>query len=356
MTHNDPGYTHRVAEAALERIRALSLSADPAHYEIWYAYVAGQKPGLNQAINDTLAKDERLTDIQLEQIYEEHFCPSHTQAGISRIGGKVSDTIENAIQMLDELILSTTRSRSQFSEASTKLETASDQKTIRAIANVIIRELRDVEVRYSALENRFVESRRNLDELQNALSIATVEAARDSLTGLLNRRQFDRLIEQAIGKAGVANPLSVLMVDIDRFKKFNDEFGHPTGDSVLRLVASAMTQSVRDTDLVARYGGEEFAIILPNTTLTHAVKIGERIRTSVMSRKLKRRSTGEVLGVVTVSTGAATYHGGESSRELTERADECLYLAKSTGRNRTCSERDLVQSQDGTSKPKNEAA
>ena len=104
MTDNDPGYTHRVAEAALERIRALSLSADPAHYEIWYAYAAGQKPGLNQAINDTLAQDKRLTDIELEQIYEQHFSPSHTQAGLSRVGGKVSDTIDNAIQMLDELI------------------------------------------------------------------------------------------------------------------------------------------------------------------------------------------------------------------------------------------------------------
>lgn len=346
MSHNDPRYTHRVAEAALERIRALSLSADPAHYEIWYAYVAGQKPGLNQAINDSLAKDKQLTDIQLEQIYEQHFSPSQTQAGISGIGGRVSNTIDNAIQMLDELILGTTRSRSQFSEASTKLENASDQKTIITIANVIIQSLRDVEVHYSALESRFVESRRSLDELQNALSIATVEASRDSLTGLLNRRQFDRVIEQAIGKAGIANPLSVLMVDIDHFKKFNDEFGHPTGDSVLRLVASAMTQSVRDTDLVSRYGGEEFAIILPNTSLAHAVEVGERIRSSVMSRKLKRRSTGEVLGVVTVSTGAALFHAGETSRELTERADECLYLAKSTGRNRTCSERDLAGSRE----------
>lgn len=345
MADNDPGYTHRVAEAALERIRALSLSADPAHYEIWYAYAAGQKPGLNQAINDTLAKDKTLTDIELEQIYEQHYFPSHTQAGISRVGGKVSVTIDNAIQMLDELILSTTRSRNHFSDASAKLENASDQKTLIAIANVIIQSLRNIEVHYSALEGRFVETRRNLDELQNALSVATVEASRDSLTGLMNRRQFDKVIEQAIGKAAIGAPLSVLMVDIDHFKKFNDEFGHPTGDSVLRLVASAMTQSVRDSDLVVRYGGEEFAIILPDTALTHAIEIGERIRATVMSRKLKRRSTGEVLGLVTVSTGAASHHAGDTSRDLTERADECLYLAKSMGRNRTCSERDLAHSQ-----------
>ena len=346
MTDNDPRYTHQVATAALERIRALSLSADPAHYEIWYAYVTGQKPGLNQAINDALAKEKGLTDIALEQIYEQHFCPFNTQAGISRVGSKVSRTIGNAIQMLDELILTTTRSRNEFNDASTKLTNASDQKSIRAIANVIIHSLRDVEIHYSTLEQRFVDARRNLDELQNALSIATAEASRDNLTGLVNCRHFDTAIEQAIGKVAEGSPLSVLMVDIDHFKKFNDEFGHLTGDSVLRLVASAMTQSVRDTDLVARYGGEEFAIILPNTTLTHAIEIGERIRSTVVSRKLKRRSTGEVLGVVTVSTGAASYHTGETSRDLIERADECLYLAKSLGRNRTCSEGELAHSQE----------
>jgi diguanylate cyclase len=348
MADNDPNHTRRMAEAALERIRALSLSADPAHYEIWYAYVSGQKPGLNRAINDTLAKQKALTDIELEQIYEQHFSPSHTQAAVSRVGSRVSQTIDNAIQMLDELILTTSRSRNQFSDASTQLTNASDQKSIKAIANVIIQSLRDVEIHYSTLEERFAQSRRSLDQMQNALSIATVEASRDNLTGLINRRQFDRLIEQAISKAVIGTPLSVLMVDIDHFKNFNDEFGHLTGDSVLRLVASAMMQSVRDTDLVARYGGEEFAIILPDAALEHAVEIAERIRSTVMSRKLKRRSSGQILGLVTVSIGAASYCSGETSRDLIERADECMYLAKSTGRNRTCGERELAHSQEAT--------
>jgi diguanylate cyclase len=344
MTDNDPRYTHQVAEAALERIRALSLSADPVHYEIWYAYATGQKPELNQAINDSLAKTKSLTDVELEQIYEQHFAPS-TQAGLSRVGGRVSQIVDTAIQMLDDLILTTTRSRKHFSDASTKLTNNSDQKSVRAIASLIIQSLRDVEIQYSTLERRFVESRRSLDELQNALSIATAEASRDNLTGLINRRQFDRVIDQIISKVFHGAPLSVLMVDIDHFKKFNDEFGHLMGDSVLRLVASAMIQSVRDTDLVARYGGEEFGIILPNTTLSQAIEVAERIRSAVMGRKLKRRSSGELLGIVTVSTGAASYHAGETSRDLIERADECLYLAKAGGRNRTCSEKELTQSQ-----------
>jgi len=343
MTDNDPRYTRQVAEAALERIRALSLSADPAHYEIWYAYATGQKPELNQAINASLAKTKSLTDAELEQIYEQHFAPS-TQAGLSRVGGRVSQTVDTAIQMLDNLILTTTRSRQHFSDASTKLTNNSDQKSVRAIASLIIQLLRDVEIQYSTLERRFVESRRSLDELQNALSISTAEASRDNLTGLINRRQFDKVIEQVLSKVFHGTPLSVLMVDIDHFKKFNDEFGHLTGDSVLRLVASAMTQSVRDTDLVARYGGEEFGIILPNTTLSQSIEVAERIRSAVMGRKLKRRSSGEVLGIVTVSTGAALYHAGETSRDLIERADECLYLAKARGRNRTCSEKELAQS------------
>jgi diguanylate cyclase len=136
------------------------------------------------------------------------------------------------------------------------------------------------------------------------------------------------------------DPMSLLMTDIDHFKKFNDTFGHLTGDQVLRLVGVAVKQNVKGQDIAARYGGEEFAIILPNTALRAALTVADHVRRAVMTKELMKRSTGEHLGRVTISVGVATLRRGESAQALIERADGCLYAAKRCGRNRVMCETD----------------
>ena len=97
-----------------------------------------------------------------------------------------------------------------------------------------------------------------------------------------------------------------MMTDIDHFKKFNDTYGHLTGDQVLRLVAMSVKQNVKGQDIAARYGGEEFAVVLPNTVLRSAITVADHIRRAVMAKELMKRSTGEHLGRVTISVGVAT--------------------------------------------------
>src|SRR6201999_1004856 len=121
-----------------------------------------------------------------------------------------------------------------------------------------------------------------------------------------------------------AEPLSLMLTDIDHFKTFNDTYGHLTGDQVLRLVALSVKQNVKGQDIAARYGGEEFAIVLPRTALRGAITVADQIRRSVMSKELMKRSTGEHLGRVTVSIGVATHRRGDSMHSLIERADACL--------------------------------
>ncbi len=131
-----------------------------------------------------------------------------------------------------------------------------------------------------------------------------------------------------------------MMTDIDHFKKFNDTYGHLTGDQVLRLVAMSVKQNVKGQDIAARYGGEEFAIVLPNTVLRSAITVADHIRRAVMTKELMKRSTGEHLGRVTISIGVATLHTGDTAQTLIERADTCLYAAKRAGRNRVICETD----------------
>jgi diguanylate cyclase len=131
-----------------------------------------------------------------------------------------------------------------------------------------------------------------------------------------------------------------MLTDIDHFKKFNDSYGHLTGDQVLRLVAISVKQNVKGQDVAARYGGEEFAIVLPNTALRQAITVADHIRRAVMNKELMKRSTGEHLGRVTISIGVATLCASDNPQSLIERADVCLYAAKRSGRNRVIGEAD----------------
>ncbi len=166
-------------------------------------------------------------------------------------------------------------------------------------------------------------SRKRLATLANA----------DKVTGIFNRQYFDKVAAEEFEKAKTARRhLSIVFADLDHFKEINDNYGHRTGDDVLRAVAWLIQKACRNTDIVARYGGEEIVVVLPNTEPDDAVHIGEEIREIVASQ------TEERLGVaVTVSIGVAAFpEHGNSLRVVLEKADQALYRAKEAGRNRVC--------------------
>jgi diguanylate cyclase (GGDEF)-like protein/PAS domain S-box-containing protein len=167
------------------------------------------------------------------------------------------------------------------------------------------------------------EYRARLEEANARLAML---AATDGLTRLKNRRAFQEQLTHEVERAArEALPLSLLLLDVDRFKQFNDEFGHPAGDRVLRDVARVLEESARSTDFVARYGGEEFAILLPNSNEDDAEVIGERFRRAVRDRWRE--------SAITISVGAATLAPGADGVTLVAEADAALYAAKGSGRN-----------------------
>ncbi len=165
-------------------------------------------------------------------------------------------------------------------------------------------------------------------------------AFKDPVTGVKNRASMDATLQRDLDLARRhKTPLSLIMVDIDKFKLVNDTYGHIAGDAVLRDVANCITECTRKSDIVFRYGGEEFAIVLSNTDLAGAKLLAERIRLAVAKQKFRYD---ELVIQVTVSLGLTRYQEGDVLKTLIERADKALYDAKLQGRNRVVSDPTLV--------------
>jgi diguanylate cyclase (GGDEF)-like protein len=198
------------------------------------------------------------------------------------------------------------------------------------------RELKSLNDQLREQAQHIVEQQRRLEEANTQLQAL---ATHDGLTKLKNHRAFkEKLADELSRAARYGQPVSLLLLDIDNFKQYNDTFGHPAGDDVLQIVARLLRENSRSTDFVARYGGEEFAILLPNTDASWAIHLGERLRSAIEREPWTRRA-------VTASFGAATYdereHEEGHAADLLEAADRALYHSKRNGRNRITHQNEL---------------
>jgi len=175
-----------------------------------------------------------------------------------------------------------------------------------------------------------LKNKRRIDNLLQLKASLARQTVTDHLTGLHNRNYFDAVLAQNVALHQRSNrPFSLLFADLDHFKQINDQFGHPAGDHVLRLVASGLRKASRLSDVICRYGGEEFAIILPDCTADQAVTVADRIHQNIREQKH--------CCSVTISIGirSATETVGVDAAQMVEEADRALYMAKASGRNRT---------------------
>ena len=179
--------------------------------------------------------------------------------------------------------------------------------------------------------------KRYVDQLRSSFQASLEMAVTDQLTGLYNRRYLASHLTAMFDRAfWTGRPLSILMLDIDHFKKINDSFGHDAGDKVIQEFAERITAAVRGIDLACRYGGEEFVIAMPDTEIAFAMVVAERLRQEVAASKFQINGGRDELAV-TVSVGIASTENGpedDTAQKLMKRADEALYEAKSGGRNR----------------------
>jgi diguanylate cyclase len=333
---NDIGRTFEIANRALELMKAYGSSACPRSYEVWYTYVGGSKPLMNDAIKQITAKQGSLSDGDIETLYGAHLSGQHFADEAERTGENVLVEINQVMEMLDLALGSTSKYGKSLEAFSKDLSGPVDRNRVREVLESLVVATKDVSSTNHTLEARLKETRSEIETLRETLEAVRVESLTDSLTGISNRKHFEEMLVKAIDEAaGQKKPLALIIIDIDHFKRFNDTNGHLTGDQVLRLVGVTMRERVKSKATLARFGGEEFGVILPDTALDSARVTAEQIRENVMSRELVKRSTGESLGKVTISLGVAAFRRGDTAVSLLERADQCMFVAKRAGRNRT---------------------
>ncbi|MES2905595.1 MAG: diguanylate cyclase [Pseudomonadota bacterium] len=338
--------TIKFAETAVGHLKANSMPAYPRNYELWYTYVSGMNPSLNRAINDLLKVQGKISSNETEKMYDEYLSPQRFSDQMEQIGGEITAQLQDMLKTLDTARAENNSYGEKLSNASSHMaQHGTDVTKLKSVVEHLLHDTKKMEERNRELEKNLSVSHEKIEDLKTTMETIRHESLTDPLTSLSNRKLFDQAMLQAISDAesGADKMFSLMMTDIDHFKKFNDTYGHQTGDQVLRLVASVMRQNIKGQDIGARYGGEEFAVILPNTAIEHAMRVAENIRIAVMGKDLVKRSTNERLGRVTISIGVSSWRAGDTPQSMIERADTALYRAKRTGRNRVCQESDDVE-------------
>ena len=253
---------------------------------------------------------------------------------VASTGARIERELSKVLGLIRGHIASNESYAKSLANAQSRLSQLSEGEQVRVIVSLLVAENERMRRDSNELKAKLEDSRRQIDTLRSNLLQAEEVVLRDPLTGAGNRRCFDIEIEKAIADSREAGtPLSLVMCDIDHFKRVNDAFGHQVGDEIIKMFSRVIENSVREGDTVIRYGGEEFAIILPNASQEAAKSIAERIRRQFESKKLTIRETSQKIGQMTASFGVAEYRSGDDTELLVQRADTKLYDAKSGGRN-----------------------
>jgi diguanylate cyclase len=328
-------------QQALTLMAARQIAPNPTNFAVWYCHVSGEWPSLSKALNVLISNGEKFTSAGNAAIHTKFFATPYEALPLHSMAERIASELANVLGSLEQASRSASE-YGRFLESTTgEVATAQAGDGVRGILSRLVRHTRAMSVQSLELERRLQASSSEVSKLKTELDGARREALIDPLTGLGNRKMFDCVVrEAAMVSTETGEPLSLLLLDVDYFKKINDQFGHAVGDQVLRLLALVLGENIKGQDTAARYGGEEFAIVLPRTAGRDARKLAETIRERISEKQLVMRKTGEVLGQVTVSIGVAQYASREPLSEFVERADRALYVAKETGRNRVIAAED----------------
>lgn len=306
----------------------------PTNYALWYTYAKQQLPMLNQAVDQGIAELGLCTPTLCDTLYQEHLA-SQTDKDMAQLKQSLTAMVQEISHSMTDTLSNTEVFQGVLTKSFSKLETAEQDglslEETMTLVRELVRESRQIQMSTGSFKGQLRSTHQEIAALRQALTESQKEANEDALTGLLNRRAFDRDFQSYIQNN---TPLSLILLDIDKFKNFNDNFGHLLGDQVLKIVARRLKESCRDYTQAYRFGGEEFAMILPHKMKSSARQQAETLRRALEKISVLDKRSGQRINSVTASFGVAERQGNEPGENMINRTDEFMNQAKKLGRNR----------------------
>ncbi len=338
-----PDKADELCSSTMEMMDRLGIPPTPSDYLTWYIYFAGPLPHLNLALDQRLRSKEPFDRAEYRGIHRQFFA-SVVEAQTLATSAQDFETMLRQIgPVLEKTGVRTDRYREVLNGASTGLSSGALGESLEPLVAGLVETTARMKEEVQVLELTVRNASKEIDRLRATVAKVRRESEIDPLTQVANRKFLDQALEEAVDWAErTGDPLSLIMTDLDHFKRFNDTYGHQAGDDLLRLVARVLRGAVRDHDIVARYGGEEFCLVLPQANLSVAAGIAARLRSNVANRQIVRRKSGDKLGGITLSLGVAAHIPSRSVDDLVQEADSALYAAKRAGRNRVVTEQELA--------------
>jgi diguanylate cyclase len=322
------------AQDALRLMEQHGVPPTSENYTVWLTYRLGPNEALREAIDAHISAGEPFTATFNAELYTKYFTAAEASAQIVLAGERIARDLGQVVSFLRQAEEKSDDYGRALESAATDLNRGLAGEQLRQLVSSLAAATLDMANHNQHLTGELKKSSSEINALRSTLDSVRVESLTDALTGLANRRMFDETLRMRMDEARAQRTdLCLMLCDIDHFKRFNDTWGHHTGDQILRFLSSTMQAHVRKDFLVARYGGEEFALIAPRATLQQVTQLADLLRKAIYMKRLRRRSTNEDLGQVTVSMGIALMQPGDTQAGLIERADACLYSSKRNGRN-----------------------
>lgn len=346
-----PEVSGGVTSIAKETILFMSkkgLYLTPNNYRIWFEYFRGSMAELKEALDKMMEENVDFNEMVNAQIYNKFLQRNNSDEDHRKIEAEIR-AVDEANRASRAILKPIVKDLGGFSQNSSKygdtlqdiVDEVAELEETENIENIVKRlmdETKAMSSENSRISTELKKSSKQLAELRENLEAARIEAKIDDLTGLPNRRAFNEKIAEEINRVKAAGNACMIMIDVDRFKRINDIYGHSVGDKALCAITEQINDALGSQDSLFRYGGEEFSVIMSDTSLKKAVKKMDKIRQEIENHEFTVR---DFIEKITISIGVININPDGTSESNIERADNAMYLAKRSGRNNTKTEDDI---------------